>query len=342
MKKPFVKQLPRIRQSTCAFIAMMTLLAAGSANAQVGRVTVHVQGESGQAVSNALVGAGFGTLIAPGWGWGGGKPNEVKGFTDANGICVLTGRGNGGDVGISAEKEGYYPSSGYSIDFTNVTGFVSRKWQPWNPTIEVVMRKIVNPVPMYAVRYGDGAPKSIPALGQPVAFDLEKADWVAPYGKGTNTDFIFRLDCRLGGMTSEGYQIFDATFNLSFPAPDDGIQSVYAPPSQGSSLRLPRLAPEQGYETNLVWHAYHHENESHVERREDQNYFFRVRTETDDDGNIISTLYGKIYGEIEFERSGEIRFTYYLNPTPNDRNMEFDPKHNLFENLSDLEEVREP
>lgn len=35
-------------------------------------------------------------------------------------------------------------------------------------------------------------------------------------------------------------------------------------------------------------------------------------------------------------------FTYYLNPTPNDRNIEFDPKRNLFTNLSSSEEVRDP
>jgi len=31
-----------------------------------------------------------------------------------------------------------------------------------------------------------------------------------------------------------------------------------------------------------------------------------------------------------------------MNPTPNDRNVEFDPKKNLFTNLSSLEQVREP
>jgi len=35
-------------------------------------------------------------------------------------------------------------------------------------------------------------------------------------------------------------------------------------------------------------------------------------------------------------------FKYFLNPTPNDRNVEFDPKQNLFKNLSSLEEVSDP
>jgi hypothetical protein len=45
--------------------------------------------------------------------------------------------------------------------------------------------------------------------------------------------------------------------------------------------------------------------------------------------------YGKIYGDF-------MNFTYYLNPTPNDRNVEFDPKRNLFTNLKDDERVTMP
>ena len=35
-------------------------------------------------------------------------------------------------------------------------------------------------------------------------------------------------------------------------------------------------------------------------------------------------------------------FTYYLNPAPNDRNVEFDPKQNLFTNLKRTEQVTAP
>ena len=37
-----------------------------------------------------------------------------------------------------------------------------------------------------------------------------------------------------------------------------------------------------------------------------------------------------------------IGFAYYLNPTPNDRNIEFDPKRNLFTNLKTEEQVTAP
>jgi hypothetical protein len=52
------------------------------------------------------------------------------------------------------------------------------------------------------------------------------------------------------------------------------------------------------------------------------NYFFRVRTVMDEKGDVKSAFYGKIYGDF-------LQFTYYLNPTPNSLNMEFDTHQNL-------------
>jgi hypothetical protein len=37
-----------------------------------------------------------------------------------------------------------------------------------------------------------------------------------------------------------------------------------------------------------------------------------------------------------------LNFTYYINPEPNSRNMEFNTKSNLFKNLSSLEQVSAP
>ncbi len=55
----------------------------------------------------------------------------------------------------------------------------------------------------------------------------------------------------------------------------------------------------------------------------------------DERGNIVSAHYGKIYGDF-------MQFSYYLNPTPNDRNVEFDPKQNLLKNLKSDEGVSAP
>jgi len=80
--------------------------------------------------------------------------------------------------------------------------------------------------------------------------------------------------------------------------------------------------------------------------REDQNYFFRVRTVLDEKGRIKSALYGKIFGDITSDvinsKTAFIQFTYCLNPNPNDRNMEFDPKKNLFGTLPFNQRVTTP
>ena len=76
------------------------------------------------------------------------------------------------------------------------------------------------------------------------------------------------------------------------------------------------------------------ESLQHYQKMQDQNYIFRVRTKVNERGEIISALYGKIHGRIEtggyLQPLPRLQFTYYLNPTPNDRNIEFDPEKNLF------------
>ena len=66
-----------------------------------------------------------------------------------------------------------------------------------------------------------------------------------------------------------------------------------------------------------------------------RNFYFRVRTKLDENGNVVSARYGKIYGDLA-------QFTYYFNPTPNSRNIEFDPKQNLLGGLEAFEQVRQP
>lgn len=53
----------------------------------------------------------------------------------------------------------------------------------------------------------------------------------------------------------------------------------------------------------------------------------------------MSALYGKVYGDFRVNELRGVSFTYYLNPTPNDRNLEFDRKTNF--NLTDGREPRD-
>ena len=138
------------------------------------------------------------------------------------------------------------------------------------------------------------------------------------------------------------YVLYDVTLNIAFSNDGDGLQPAYAE-QKGSALVISREAPQTGYQAHLEKRAFREEGQNgHPDIHGNAGYFFRVRTKKDENGLIINALYGKIQGDVEVDRHGQIRFTYYLNPTPNDRNLEFDPARNLFTNLPVAEQVREP
>jgi hypothetical protein len=303
---------------------------------QEAKITVQVTDENGMAISNAQVNAGFMTAMQPGEGWGTGGQNLVSGLTDANGFFSASGQATAGSIGLSVSKDGYYDSGGQSI-IPNRLESSSHRWVPWNPLINVVLQKKGIQVPMYARRVHE---LKIPEQGRPVGFDLMAGDWVAPYGKGEISDFFFGVNSK----TNQVYPFYDITLNVGFSNDGDGIQSIIAPKRGASELRLPRQAPIESYKPALKMRNCREPNEYHTDFRDDQNYFFRVRTKKDAQGTIVSALYGKISGDFLVSGSGDdkITFIYYLNPKPNDRNMEFDVKQNLSKNLLFMQGVNQP
>lgn len=250
---------------------------------------------------------------------------KAKGFTDGRGR--FSAQSNTLDsLSYSAEKIGYYKSWG---EF-NFAKSKSGKWQPWNPTVELVMRKIENPVPMYARKIGI----DIPIVGKEVGFDLMAADWIEPYGKGRYPDFVFKIESMV-----KGWLEFEGTLTLTFSNKLDGIKLVKEDRYYGSEFKLPRFAPAEGYKMKWVKHNKSLPKQPYEEDyAKDNNYIFRARSEVGD-GNLIRAVFGKIQGDIRFDpRSARIHFTYYLNPDYT-RNLEYDPKRNLFINLRDAERV---
>lgn len=194
----------------------------------VAKIIVKVTDETGSPANNAHLNVRFSS-----------GSGTVKGFTDEHGVFEAKAISNDGVILGDIKKEGYY-ESGLSHSF-----YVTRfgMWQPWGKELTVVMRPIVNPVPMYVRNtYFD-----FPALGEEIGFDLMKADWVIPYGQGTHADFIFKVDRRYDNVDN-----FDATMTLTFSNPLDGIQ-VFKDDGGGdfnigSWYRLPRMAPDSGYQ----------------------------------------------------------------------------------------------
>jgi hypothetical protein len=61
------------------------------------------------------------------------------------------------------------------------------------------------------------------------------------------------------------------------------------------------------------------------------------------DGGVVSANYAKVYGDFAFNPARQkMSFSYYFNPVSNDRNLEFDPKRNLFPEDKPGANVRDP
>jgi len=219
---------------------------------------------------------------------------------------------------------GYYKSHGGEYLFRKAKNNI---WQPENKKFRTILKRIKNPIAMYAKK----GSKTVPLRDAGIGYDLEIGDWIAPHGKGKKSDLVFHYHL---DQPSDGE--ITSILKLRFSNKKDGLIPFEAPLFKGSRLRSDHHAPRKGYRDELI-----HRREvrggkvivSH--RKKTMNYYLRVRTVLDDDGNIVSAHYGKIYGDF-------MEFTHYLNPTPNDRNVEFDRKKNLIDTGYRGHKVQDP
>jgi hypothetical protein len=253
--------------------------------------------------------------------------SEDKGFSDANGWVRLRLTPMQ-EIYYGAQKDGYYPTRGLPslrIQFPedNRGGYLLK-----DVTNTVILRPIRNPVSMFARRMET----MLPLLDEFVGFDLEKGDWVQPHGAGVRSDLLIR-----GRRMMKSRQEYRAELEIKFPNKGDGIQEVAGPRFAGSNFLLPRFAPEGGYEDQ--WSRRLELNNNGLTGAPDPQraFFFRVRSVVND-SRVLEAKYGKIKDDIDFSplfpgsKTLYLRFRYYLNPDGT-RNMEFDPKQNLFGQL---------
>lgn len=210
--------------------------------------TVKVVDEQYLPVPNARVIGSFGTEPARGLETYGSERVEQR--TDGHGVTIFRHRTFGSWGGVVIEDGYYHFGTKRRIAEGVDKGFLRDRWLPWNPTYTIVVRKILNPVPMYVGR----VPKvfgtfTVPVLAHAVGYDLIARDWVIPHGKGTHRDFIFEVQ-----KSGDKYEDpFDVRLKLTFGNPGDGIQVADIPSrtESVSEFRWPREAPESGYQPVL-------------------------------------------------------------------------------------------
>jgi len=169
-----------IRSLVCVLSVFFVVLVGCSRALELpeAKVTVKVVDELSNPVENADVVVGF-----QGAGPQGIKDVAVRGITGVDGVFSASGK-TIDHIAYAAEKKGYYKSY---VEY-HFRSSSNGRWQPWNQEFTLVLRKIENPVPMYAREFR----LELPISDKPVGFDLIEYDWVAPYGKGQHSDFIFK------------------------------------------------------------------------------------------------------------------------------------------------------
>jgi hypothetical protein len=290
-------------------------------------MTLHVTDSMGRNVPDAVVEVLFRIFE---------KPALKTGKTDENGIVSMEGRMDG-EALYSVKKEGYYDTRAtywFRLDLGN--DVVNGKWTPWNPTIDVTLKEKRYPIPMYAQSIEIILPKTNETFG----FDFQIGDFVAPHGRGEVVDFLFTHEIK---MSSEGNQECIERMTIEGMNTNDGVvllksdsQNKHPPLSRFPSIYE---APKDGYEQRLdMFTRWLQEKQIENTRIMDDEYLvFRSRTTTDNNGQIISAHYGKMY-YVSFGRTrknldgGFVKMQYYFNPTSNDRNLEYDTNNNLFGN----------
>lgn len=235
--------------------------------------------------------------------------------------------------------------------------------------LSLTMPHVLNPIPLRALdqgmlhrRFNGPNDKAPPDPGLPdfaesvIGFDAENCEAVPPFGQGKTTDFYVVIQSVFRGSSDynkrsielwkslnldsidEGkakYGNWTHTLTLRFPNPGDGvILSPHFWPY--CDLRVPHQAPADGYVSELSLT----EEEDHLvppvgleaKRRYwlHNGFFLRVRSQVDQDGRVISAHYAKIVSpHLTGMYMQVLRWSFFYNPTPNDRNLEYDFRRNL-------------
>jgi hypothetical protein len=272
-----------------------------------------------------------------------GGEKRVEGLSDSRGFFSGSGKAIG-SVFVRASKEGYYPAR------------IERLPNDRDLDQTVVLPKIIQPIPLLARLVGvgkrdvGGQPQELAPSGEIFGFDFAVGEMVAPYGNGKVVDILFKIRSEFNGWIHDDAHLqelrlhafnnnksevelrrqmgkWSGDLEISFPGDKEGLIEEQARFLPYSRLKLPHLAPAEGY---LASWRYTGNNYSPSTTRSDVGFFLRTRVRLDQDGKIISANYTKVMGDFEFRGGGGVSFTYYFNPVANDRNLEFDPKKNLF------------
>lgn len=273
-------------------------------------------------------------------------------ITDKNGFCRLEGKTNVGEVGVVAQMipGKYYScsSSGFEFKRKNLFGV----WQPDNLVATIRLQRVEHPIPLFVK---NAAPKvssgTFDGTNAVLRYDLVLGDWLPPEGKGEHADLEIRTKLTIDEVLRVGRTrkkvFFEFRNEVDFVGEGNGCREEMVAPTAGIKLRV---APDAGYTGKIVKCfgvrrkivGPNVNQDCYSDSDPNRCYYFRIRSRFDDKGNLVEAYYGKIYSDFNFHGRWDfgfrgVDFLYYLNPTPLDRNLEWDMKTNLCQGVGKYE-----
>ena len=295
--------------------------------------------------------------------------NEFVGETGREGVFEAKGETNCGEAVFLLEgNSGFYDTPRIRVPFDSREGrptTLSRWWKPDNPVIAIALQRIERPTPLF-VKYVElrDYKKGIgwfDGTNSVLRFDMMRGDWLPPYGHGEIADVTIASKVTVTGTGKsrkpypefgwETMNFYELKGEVVFSG-SDGISERAAKPTDGLKIRCvwdelvgKRVARVSGVRQIFErkggdWYA-----EGFSDKNADRAYAFRIRSRCNEKGELVEAYYGKVYGDFEFEgddRRGLVgmKFLYYLNPSPLDRNLEWDMRNNLCPDSGSLGERR--
>lgn len=248
------------------------------------------------------------------------EPYSIYGKTDTNGIYVAKGKTNGNYIEFLVGKEGYYGTQKKItlIEMHAEHDVKDGKWQPYGEEQKLFLRPIKDPLRLISdnvIEY-----RFTRQLGEWIGFDIEKNDFVTPYGKGETRDFEVYLDWD-GKRFPDCKQI---GLKMRFTQPYSGYYEIQAVSDSG--LTTPYKAiPHNVFMQDVALYDIHDGKRIRQTFDKSKCWVVRSRCKIDDMGRLIAANYTVVrFAGISGSRDGKAGFCFFraFNPTPNDTNLE--------------------
>ncbi len=316
--------------------ATVLLIWAGILSLRAVEVTVKVQDEASRPLSDVSVEALYAPLNDPRYA----SQQVREGRTDKHGCFTYEIARERQMVRLTAEKPGYCRAD---ADHRHDLGGI-----PPKPTHEITLPKDVSGIPLFYKDVHLSLGQGTFATKAWVGFDFQVGEAVAPWGAGKIADIRIRNDGERIGWAHDEAQIeryrcddihrlmsdfdfstlygrFQGATEVELDSKGAGVMRTPAFWSY-SQIKMPALAPAEGYVGRL---RLEYDTKVYPSAQlEFTGFYFRLRPRLRADGQLDSANYAKIQGRIQ-SGFGWVKFRYYYNPTPGDRRLIYDMKHNL-------------